>query len=284
MWEMLNMRYLIHSLFFALTLVAGPLQAQSVPMPPPWPQYFELHGINQAQYNVAVSHTGTVAVSVQWQGDPLTVVITKPNGQQFYTNAKMPPLQAQAAATSDDVKPGAAWKVAVYATPIKGGNPNTSQYVKGSINVQVPGPIASPKVAQMVGQMSPPPAPPRGGMNRPGTIPSDNGQTPDANPSCFAYAIGSGAPANVQCFARRDWCEEHVRDHTTDGGTKWPNMVVQVGCSPAPLYCYSYNNNNSGVCFTSGDECVKNRNNYASQQRNVSIGICRNYTGGPVRN
>ena len=75
-----------------------------------------------------------------------------------------------------------------------------------------------------------------------------------------------------------------MRDKTVDGGTRFPNMVVVLGCSPAPLYCYSYNNGNSGACFADGNECVNNRNSFASQQRGASVGICKSYTGGVVRN
>jgi hypothetical protein len=75
-----------------------------------------------------------------------------------------------------------------------------------------------------------------------------------------------------------------VRTRTVEGGTKYPNMVVVLGCTRGPLYCYSYNNSASGACFADGNECVNNRNNFASQQKGVSVGICRNYDGGVVWN
>jgi hypothetical protein len=274
------MRYIVQVLSIMLALAASPLQAQPVSAPPPWPKYFDLRGISEAQYSVAVTHTGTVAVSVRWEGDPLTVVITKPNGQQFYSNAKEPPLQAQAVATADDVRPGAAWRVAVYATPIKGGNPNTGQHVKGTINVQVPGLIAGPQVGQLVGQTPPPPLPP--GVKYTNRIQSSPpSQTPARDEqTCFAYSNTVGGPLAARCEQSRSACEEDVRTNTINGSPA--NMVVVLGCSRAPLYCFAYNNGKSSVCYADGNECVSARNNFASQQGSGQVGICRAYTYGAV--
>jgi len=285
------MRNIIHVLSVVLALAANPALAQAGPgpggVPAPgasgethWPQSFALQGTNEAQYSFSVGTPGTVTVMVQWQGDPLTTAVTKPNGQKSYSNFRNSQGQMQLAASADDVRRGGAWRLEIYATPMKmagpGPNPNANHRVNGTASVQVPGPVAAPHA----GRVPPPPAPGSSGApNHPLPPPPPPSRakdlTQESNQTCFAYSNGSGERVSVQCSWRRDWCEEHVRNKTL------PNMVIVLGCSPAPVYCYSYNNGNSGVCFADGNECVNNRNDFASRN-GASVGACRAYTGDGI--
>ena len=284
------MRYITHLLSLALVLAATTSSAG-----PQWPQSFNLRGSSSANYNFEVRRPGAVVVTVQWQGIPVTIKLTKSDGQQIYSNVKMSPGQIQTTATADDVRKGAVWKMEIYPDLGK-PDPNAKNGAWGTVSVQVPAiadtamvstakagqvalrPAPGSNTAPTPGKPTPPPPPP------PPPPSQANNSTFESNQTCFAYTRTNGGFVSVQCSWRRDWCEEHVRNKTAEGGNAVPGMTVVLGCSPAPLYCFGYNNGNSGACFASGNECVTNRNSFASRQNGAYVGACKTYVGGVVRN
>lgn len=125
--------------------------------------------------------------------------------------------------------------------------------IKGDMNAQ-PNP----------GKPAPPPPPP-----------------PRDEQTCFAYSNTVNGPLAVRCQQRRELCEQEVRTKLING--KPPNIVVVLGCSRGQLYCFAYNGGRSSGCYADGNECVSNRNNFASQQGTGQVGACRAYTIGLVQ-
>lgn len=82
------MRCSIYLMSLVLTFMATASFADT-----PWPQSFDLMGRSSASYKFPVGQPGAVVVSVQWKGDPVTIRLTKSNGQEIYSNAANSPGQ-----------------------------------------------------------------------------------------------------------------------------------------------------------------------------------------------
>jgi len=173
----------------------------------------------------------------------------------------------------------------ISLVPILATNPLLAQTgPEGNNSLSVPRPVFTPQPSKGTALTDPRrAAPTKNPTPAPPSPPKADDSKMDNYRTCFAYTRFSGGPVSVQCSWRRDWCEGHVRNKTVDGSTSVPTMTVVLGCSREPLYCFGYNNGNSGGCYPTGNECVSNRNNFASQQ-GASVGACNTYVGGVVRN
>lgn len=270
------MRHFICSMFIVLTFAATTSLADTQ-----WPQSFDLTGTSSAIYKFPVEQPGVVVISVQWQGDPVTVKLIKPkNYAMIFADTRKSPQQLQATATPDDVRTGALWTVEIYPALDK-KNPNANHHAKGNVSVQVPARALA--VSNMAGQVALAPAPGRNVAPTPGKpapLPPPPPPPSRDEQTCFAYSYADGS-LNVRCESSRNSCEQDVRTKTINGNPL--NITVALGCSRAPLYCFAYNGGKSSVCYADGNECVSNRNSLSSQPGSGQISACRAYTIGTVQ-
>lgn len=85
----------------------------------------------------------------------------------------------------------------------------------------------------------------------------DNYQT------CFASQI-PGTPAFVNCYWSRATCADmSAQKKRNPGDSSNPAMSIMIGCTKAPLFCFSYNGGKNAACYSDGAACVANRNRIA---------------------
>lgn len=77
-----------------------------------WPQRFELESGESTGFGFIVSQPGPIAITVQWQGTPLSIRLKKPSGEIIERpgNGK---LSIDYNATLDDIKKGTIWSVSL---------------------------------------------------------------------------------------------------------------------------------------------------------------------------
>jgi len=132
------------TIIVALFLAAGSTQAQQ----PAWPQSFDLTAGATAHYAFAVTRPGEIVVTVQWAGVPLTIELTRPDGQKIPAHVGVSPGTLAALVTAADVANGASWQLDLQPTRQKVPPPNAGQRpppdssrtlgAKGTVSVQFP--------------------------------------------------------------------------------------------------------------------------------------------------
>ncbi|MHB8834911.1 MAG: IPT/TIG domain-containing protein [Candidatus Methylomirabilia bacterium] len=164
------------TLILALLLTAGSAQAQ-----PTWPQSFDLKSSDTAHYSFAVPRPGEIVVTVQWTGSPLTIQLTRPDGQKIPANVGVSPGTLAALVTTSDVAKGSPWQLDLQPTfqrvpPPKPGqpprpDPNRFLSAKGTVSVQFPPlklsvedrrglvPVRTPPKSEINLRLPPPPPP-----------------------------------------------------------------------------------------------------------------------------
>ena len=162
------------TIILVLMMATGSAQAQ----PTTWPQSFTLLGVaNPAHYTFAVASPGKIVVTVQWTGSPLTIVLTRPDGQKISSNVKDSPRKkgspnvkdsprekespSVSSATMSAVAYGASnWQLDISPTPVpvpqtpKGQiprpDPNLVLNAKGTVSVQYPQQLSAEEMKKLV--------------------------------------------------------------------------------------------------------------------------------------